>query len=73
MFIDYHITMDSFGQDCPNNWEEIADYLNSIIDSMDGITDENGELTLDGREKIDTIWETYCSGDMPEAPKPIFD
>lgn len=28
----YHVTMDSFGSDCPVNWEEIADYLNKLID-----------------------------------------
>ena len=27
MYNDYHITMDSFGQTCPANWEAIADRL----------------------------------------------
>lgn len=31
---DYTITMDSFGQDCPGNWEEIADALNAILDNL---------------------------------------
>ncbi len=73
MYNEYHITMDSFGQDCPANWEQIAAYLNSIIDSMDGITDENGELTPDGREQIDTLWEQYCAGDLHGAPAPIME
>ena len=69
--MDHHITMDSFGQDCPQNWEEIANYLNNIIDSR--ITpDEFGDITADDREIINAIWETYCNGDMPDAPKPIF-
>ena len=73
MFNDYHITMDSFGQECPENWEEIADYLNEIIDSMDGITDEIGELTPEGREQIDALWEQYCAGELPDAPAPIME
>ena len=72
MFYDYHISMDSFGDTCPINWEEIANYLNSIIDSMNDINDVNGELTIDGREKVDALWESYCAGDMPDAPAPIF-
>jgi hypothetical protein len=28
------IDMNSFGSNCPDNWQEIADYLNSI-DNMD--------------------------------------
>lgn len=75
MFMDYHITMESFGQDCPRNWDEIADYLNSQIDSLSDITDEFDELTPDGREQIDAIWNRYWndyhSGTMPEgAPVP---
>ena len=72
MFNDYHITMESFGQDCPKNWEEIAAYLNAIIDSM-GIEDEFGEIDTEGREKIDALWETYCAGELKGAPAPIFD
>ena len=71
MYIDYHYTMDSFGQDCPENWEEIADYLNSIIDER--LTpDEYGNITDDDYNIVCKIWEDYCNGDMPEAPKPIF-
>lgn len=70
-----YITMDSFGQECPKNWEEIADYLNNIIDGTEGITDDDGELTQDGKEKIDEIWENYWSayhsGELKDAPVPI--
>ena len=72
MYNDYHITMDSFGDECPRNWQEIANYLNERIDSMD-ITDEFGELTTDGREAIDDLWERYCAGQIEGAPKPIMD
>ena len=69
------ITMESFGADCPSNWEEIAAYLNGIIDGTDGITDADGELTAEGREKIDGIWERYWSdyhsGELKDAPVPV--
>lgn len=68
MFNEY-ITMESFGQDCPRNWEEIADYLNDIIDGM-SVTDEDGELTTEGREKIANLWERYCAGELEGAPVP---
>jgi uncharacterized protein (DUF2236 family) len=74
MFNEYHITMDSFGSDCPANWEEIADYLNAIIDNLPDITDpDTGNLTPDGREQIDTLWEQYCAGELPDAPAPIME
>jgi len=74
MFNEYHITMDSFGDFCPANWEEIANHLNAIIDAMPDITDpDTGELTAEGREKIDALWEAYCAGDLPDAPAPVFD
>ena len=72
MFNEYHITMDSFGQDCPANWEEIAEYLNGIIDEMD-VTDEDGELTGEGRDQIDSLWERYCTGEIEGAPTPIME
>lgn len=72
MFNEYHITMDSFGQDCPANWEEIADHLNGIIDEMD-VTDEYGELTGEGRERINALWEKYCAGELEGAPAPIME
>ena len=72
MFNEYHITMDSFGQDCPANWEEIADYLNGVIDEMD-VTDEDGELTMDGRDQIEALWERYCAGEFEGAPAPIME
>lgn len=74
MFNEYHITMNSFGDTCPANWEEIADHLNTIIDATPGITDpDTGDLTPEGREKIDALWEAYCAGDLPDAPAPVFD
>lgn len=74
MYNDYHYDMDSFGQDCPSNWEEIANYLNAQIDAMPNITDpDTGDLTTEGREQIATLWERYCDGELPDAPAPVFD
>ena len=72
------ITMDSFGQTCPDNWEEIASHLNSIISNwVDELTtsDEYGFNALDKsvlRERVDKLWESYCAGELPDAPTPVF-
>ena len=63
--------MESFGQDCPRNWEEIAAYLNDQIDGLD--PDD-----LDDRDKINAIWEDYWSAyhahELPDdAPAPILE
>lgn len=58
-----YITADSFGADCPANWEEIAAFLNQII--------EDHEPDEDEREENDwyaDLWERYCNGEIPGAP-----
>lgn len=51
---------ESFGSNCPENWEEIIDYLNEKIeDGMD-------------RDDLENIWETYCNGGYPDAPEAEF-
>lgn len=70
MYTEYHITMDSFGQECPENWQEIADYLNNIIDER--VTpDEYGNITEDDKNTLCKIWEDYWNENMQDAPKPI--
>ena len=73
------ITMDSFGDTCPSNWEEIASALNALIrehaDSiirvdMYGISDYSDD---DMREFVDNLWETYCSDGIDGVPAPIFE
>ncbi len=54
------ITMDSFGSECPENWEEIADFLNALIEER-GIENDPDELNR--------LWEDYCNGDIPGAPE----
>ena len=77
---NYYITMDSFGDDLPNNWEEIAAFLNGIIEqtlehtegAFDNGYDDTG-LSFDGHEIVNRIWENYCNGLLKNAPTPIFD
>ena len=57
-----YVTMDSFGSDCPSNWEEIALALNAIIDEH-GIVDDT--------EACNQLWEDYCSGDLADVPEAI--
>lgn len=79
MFNDYLITMDSFGDTCPANWEEIAAYLNAIIDGyVDDLTttDADGVEAIDWQElheRTEILWTEYCSNQLPDAPAPVFD
>lgn len=53
-------TVESFGSNCPTNWEEICDYLNEKIeDGMD-------------KDDLEEIWETYCNGGYADAPEAEF-
>lgn len=64
---NYYVDMDSFGQDCPDNWEEIAQALNNEIDKLpyDGDKLSFADLVAD-------LWERYCSNDpsLAELPRP---
>ena len=51
--------VDSFGSMCPENWEEIIDYLN---DKLTGDED---------KDDMENIWETYCNGGYPDAPEAV--
>ena len=64
-----YINMDSFGECCPANWEEIADYLNDIIRTR--IENENSHGEMEQKEISESVWEQYCNGDLPDAPEPI--
>ena len=73
MFNDYHVTMDSFGQECPNNWNEIAVYLNNKIDELPEYDNEQ-----DRKDAIEDIWNDYWnayhSGELPnDAPIPVIE
>ena len=79
MYNTHEITMDSFGSDCPANWEEIASYLNDIIETYVEeltTTDNLGMEEIDEdelRRRIDDLWECYCAGDLEGAPAPVMD
>ena len=47
-----YITAESFGADIPENWEEIAQQLNAIIDER-GIADD--------QEAVNELWDEYWS------------
>ena len=50
-----YITAESFGSDIPENWEEIAEYLNGVIDDLN-ITEDH--------EAVNELWEAYWSGEV---------
>lgn len=52
------ITIESFGADVPNNWEQIADFLNEIIRER-GIEDDHNE--------VNELWDAFWSGRIPGA------
>lgn len=56
------IDEDSFGDEIPNNWQEIADYLNGQIKER---------LIMRDRDAIDALWEAYWRGELDGAPKAL--
>lgn len=63
-----HINMDSFGSDCPANWQEIANYLNECIDAIIDSYGDDAEYSPDCRDEIANLWERYCNGELKDAP-----
>ena len=51
----YYIDENSFGSEIPENWKEIADYLNEVIDELDIANDRNA---------VNELWESYWNGDV---------
>jgi len=56
------ITADSFGSECPANWEEIADFLNEIIRKR-GIENDHNE--------VNELWDAFWAGRIPGAQELI--
>lgn len=52
----HKITGESFWDRCPDNWEEIADFLNEKI--------------AEG-EDPDDVWKRYCAEQYPDCPKEV--
>lgn len=62
MFEKYRFTEDSFGSECPDNWEEVADYLNSQIAERFGELERENADDYEYHCEADAIWENYCNG-----------
>lgn len=69
----FHLTMDSFGDCCPNNWQEIAAFLNAKIDERimaAHLTPE--ELEEEGHNIANDVWDDFGAGLFDgECPAPI--
>lgn len=63
---------DSFGTYCPNNWQEIADYLNDTARACGLREDDGGELDLVEVYALDIIWERWAAGAYEDAPEAEF-
>ena len=54
------ITVDSFGSECPSNWEEIADFLNEIIrDKRETVDEELAEIEAHQYDPGVSLTESY--------------
>ena len=58
-------TGNSFGWNCPENFQEICDALNSIAEEELG-DEENDDIR---REIINSVWERFCSGELEGVPE----
>lgn len=60
--------MESFGADCPANWQDIASWLNAKL--TERVTADMDDRDI--REIADAIWEAYWGGEYAEydAPAP---
>ena len=63
MNTDYHITAESFGDEIPQNWQEITAYLNARIDEMDLDSLPENER----RVPVDELWESFWRGDVHDV------
>lgn len=62
------VTVESFGDTVPENWQEIAAYLNAKLDAL-GIP-EDGEMPQEAYDQYAAVWERYWNGDYEDAPMP---
>lgn len=58
--MENYFNMDSFGSLCPDNWEEVAAFLNAVLDSY-GYTAEDAD---DMHDTANDLWESYCNEDL---------
>lgn len=71
MFNQFHWTCDSFGSNCPANWEDIADAANRMIDEYAASvsSDDAEDLILAYSEQL---WSDYCSSDEIAGIKSVW-
>ena len=70
---NYKVTMDTFADRCPANWEDVATYLeNSLESALVAAGEDPSEYTPDGREIADGIWEKFCAGELQDCPYPVY-
>jgi len=73
------IKEDTFGPECPMNWEEIANALNEIIEQriadagVDASPARQIGMTDDAEEIAQSVWEEYCDGNLPDVPEAVDD
>ena len=68
---NYLVNMDSFGDNCPTNWEEIAAFLNPMIEKViDELGDEAEDWEI--QDETNKIWDAFCNGEIKDCPEPIF-
>lgn len=68
----YKVTMDSFGENCPKNWEEIASFLNPIMAAEIARIGEDAP-DWEKQDVTDKVWEAFCNGEIDACPEPVFE
>jgi len=58
--MSYYVTENSFGSEIPENWGQIADYLNQIIDERGVENDHNA---------CNEIWEEFWQDNLNMTPE----
>ena len=68
--MDY-FNMDSFGDTCPDNWEEIAAWLNDTLELY--CPNFNPAGNWEDRDFADKLWEEFSAGDLYAVgcPRPV--
>lgn len=65
-----YFNMDSFGDTCPGNWEEIAAWLNNTLELYCPNFDPDN---WEDRDFANKLWEDFASGDLYAVgcPRPL--
>lgn len=55
--MNYHFNAESFGSDCPENWESICEVLNAILDEYIETTGQDNARVIDAYKN--DLWDWY--------------